>query len=520
MRILFIILVVLAGAAVMLKFGSSQTHDYRYVITETKPPTSLDPLDGDQTQNLPVQRMINATPVEVDSKGTLKSLVLSDFNYIAESQTMQWTVKDGVKFSDGSVITANDVAFAVARMAFTRPNFPVIENIEGVETWVKTPKALESFPTGIKVSGNKIEIKFTKPVDHPLFRFCLEIFSIIPKKCVDLATNKVNCEKIPVSGHYEIVDRKDAEIKFQLRSDSIHGETAPKQIAFEYKLPKDIFGPESKLSGNTVIQGNEVTLSIPQLKKMSDNFKISYLPSSRIALHILNPKFGAFKNKNCRLIYAMAYRKAFKEIATAGFKLESSVFTDVLPGYLCSNDLAQAEYDKLSAQEKESCLKTLRENPPRWAQQKNDEDLIYFRTAEKTYEILEIKKPEPLIVANRKEESEAFLSGAVSAMGASTGFWALDPAGDIQMLLTPNMHKPLQFVTEDQKVQSLIKKLKKGSDNDPQAFKVVNQYIHDEALFNVFAHVRRFYASDSLDNIAELPLSITSPAPWQVFRMQ
>jgi len=520
LKTLFLTLIVLLGAAFMFKFATSTKQDYRYVITETKPPTSLDPLDGDQTQNLPVQRMIYATPVEVDSKGTLKSLVLSDFSYASETHSMLWTVKDGLKFSDGSELTAQDVAFAVARMAFTRPNFPVIENIEGVESWSKTPKALESLPSGIKVSGNEIEIKFNKEVDHPLFRFCLEIFSIIPKKCVDLSSNKVNCEKIPVSGHFEIVDRKDGEIKFQLRSDAIHGEAAPKQISFEYKLPKDVFGSELKLSGNTVIQGNEITLSLPQLKKMSDSFKISYLPSSRIALHILNPNVEAFKNKNCRLIYAMAYRKAFKEIATAGFKLESSVFTDVLPGYLRSDELAQTEYSKLSTQEKDACLKNLRENPPRWAQQKNDEDLIYFKTAEKTYEILEIKKPEPLVVANRKEESEAFLSGAVSAMGASTGFWALDPAGDIQMLLTPNMHKPLQFVTEDQKVQTLIKKLKVGSENNVDAFKNVNQYIHDEALFNVFAHVRRFYASDSLENIEELPLSITSPAPWQVFRMQ
>lgn len=503
----------------MFNFNSSSKGQYKYVITETKSPTSLDPLDGDQTQNLSVQRMIYATPVEVDQNGTLKSLVLSEFNYSTENQSMSWTVKNDLKFSDGSELTAQDVAFAVARMAFTRPSFPVIESIEGVDSWSKMPKALESLPSGINVSGNKIEIKFTKAVDHPVFRFCLEIFSIIPKKCVNLETNKIICEKIPVSGHYEITQQDKNQINFKLRSETIHGQKVPQHIIFEYMLPNDAFGGISKFSGHTVIQGNEITLSLPLLKKMSESLKVSYLPSSRIALNLLNPNVGTFKNKNCRLVYAEAYRKAFKEIATAGFKLESSVFTDVLPGYLVSSDLNGPAYDKLSKSEIDVCLKQLNENPPRWAQQKNDEDLVYYKAAEKTYELLGIKKPEPLVVEDRKQESEAFISGKVAAMGASTGFWALDPAGDIHMLLTPNMHKILQFVTKDEKVQSLVRKLKKGQDNDPEAFKNVNHYIHDEALFNVFAHVRRFYASDSLENIAELPLSITSPAPWQVFRM-
>ncbi len=502
----------------MYNFNAPSSSDFRYVITETKSPTSLDPLDGDQTQNLSVQRMIYATPVEVDSKGTLKSLVLSEFSYITETNMMLWTVKENQKFSDGSDITASDVAFAVARMAFTRPNFPVIENIQGLENWAKSQKALESLPSGIKVTGNKIEIQFTKTVDHPLFRFCLEIFSIIPKKCVNLETNKVNCEKIPVSGHYEILSQGSNEIKFKLRSKEIHGETAPREITFEYKQPKEVFGASYKPTGHTIVQGNEITLSLPQLKKMNAGFKVSYLPSSRIAMNLLNPKVGAFKNQNCRIIYAEAYRKAFKEIATSGFKLESSVFTDVLPGYMSSDELSKA-YAQISSQDKESCLKALRENPPRWAQQKNDEDLIYYRTAEKTYEVLGIKNPGPLVVADRKQESEAFVSGEVAAMGASTGFWALDPAGDIQMLLTPNMHKILQFVTKDQKVQTLIKKLKNGQENDTAAFKEINHYIFNEASFNVFAHVRRFFASDNLDNIAELPISITSPAPWQVFKV-
>ncbi len=523
-KIILVVVLLAAGILVMSRINSGShihTEQYRYVITETSGPTSFDPLDGDQTQNLPAQRMIYATPVEVDAKGSLQSLVLDTFNYEPATRTMTWNVKTGQKFSDGSNITPDDIAFAVARMAFTRPKFPVIDKIEGVQEWSKANNALETYPSGIKVIGNKVEIKFYQSVDHPLFRFCLEIFSIIPKNCVDIKTNKVSCEKIPFSGHYELASKSNSEINFIIRDDSVLENSAPKNITFEYKLPSEVFKDGYKSSDITVIQGNEIKLSLDQLKKVKQNLQTSYLPSARIALNMLNPNIAPFKEKECRLVFAEAYRKAFASLATVGFKVESSVFPDVLSGYMTPSELSEQQVSKISESDKNKCLQQLKLNPPQWAFVKEDPGSIYSIVAEKTFELLGIPKPEPKVFDTRKQETDAFIKGDISILGASTGFWAMDPAGDIQMLLTPNMHKILQFVSNDEKVQSLIKNLK-GSDkvNDANSFKALNQYIHDKGLFNVFAHVRRFYSSNSLDNISELPISITSPAPWQVFKVK
>ena len=501
-------------------FVKANDHEYKYVITETGGPTSLDPLDGDQTQNLSVQRMIYATPLEVDQKGTLKSLVLEDYIFDPATNLMVWTMKKDQKFSDGSVITADDVAFAVARMAYKRPHFPVIENIEGVLEWSKNSNALESYPSGIRVSGDKIEIQFTKSVDHPLFRFCLEIFSIIPKKCVDLKTNALTCNPLPVSGHYTIKSQKADSVIFQIRGTSSLKDAIPGQIEFVYLSPQIVFSENFKPTGVTVVQGNEIKLSLEQLKTLNKNLKTSYLPSARIALNLLNPNVAAFKNKNCRMIFAEAYRQAFASLATTGFKVESSLFTEVLPGYSTSTELKKSSFDLIPENEKSECMSLLKANPPTWAETEDESDAIYRIIAKKTFEILGIPSPQPVKLKSRKEETEAFIKGEVAIMGASTGFWALDPAGDIQMLLTPNMHKLLQFVSNDDLAQNLIKNLKIGNDNNPDAFKKLNQYVFNESKFNVFAHVRRFYASDSLSNISELPVSITSPAPYQVFRLK
>lgn len=523
MKNIFLILIIAAAGVLIVSnlANRSTSGSFHYVITETSLPTSFDPLDGDQTQNLPAQRMIYATPVEVDAKGSLQSLVLENFSYSPENKTMTWTLKPGAKFSDGSSITIEDVAFAVSRMAYTRPKFPVIDKIEGVQDWVKIPNALETNPSGIKIFGNTVQIKFIEPVDHPLFRFCLEIFSVIPKSCVDLKTNKIKCEKIPFSGHYALKEQAKSEIHFEMRDSSPLKGQAPQTISFEYRLPDQVFATNFQLNGTTVVQGNEIKLSLEQLKSLKDKFQTSYLPSARIGLNLLNPNFSPFNSHKCRLVYADAYRKAFEGLATVGFKVESSVFTDVLPGYMNTEELKYAVQPQLSESERSKCLQQLRETPPQWAIVKEDAGSIYSIVTEKTFEVLGIPRPEPKIFDTRKQETEAFIKGEVSLLGASTGFWAMDPAGDIQMLLTPNMHKILQFVSNDDKVQNLIRSLKVDREkNNPEAFKKLNQYIHDQALFNVFAHVRRFYSSDSLENIADLPVSITSPAPWQVFRMQ
>jgi hypothetical protein len=135
----------------------------------------------------------------------------------------------------------------------------------------------------------------------------------------------------------------------------------------------------------------------------------------------------------------------------------------------------------------------------------------------RVFDEMGVKKVDPIITETQDLEDELFMKGKISAISFQTGFWALDPAGDIQMLLTPNMHEVLNFVTQDEKLQELIRKLKTNTTDE--SFKEVNRYIYEQAIFNVFTHVRRFYASNNKSLLAEAPVSITSPAPWQVFKM-
>jgi len=503
----------------MLSKSTNPNH-FTYVITETGVAASFDPLDADQTLNMPVARMVYTTPIEVDQKGDLKSLVLEAFEYDENSQIMTWKVKSGIKFTDESEILPSDVAFAAARMAFARPTFPVVEDIAGVKEWLNQKNPLQSLPAGIQIENNIIKIKFNKKQDHPLFRFCLEIFSIIPKSCVDSITNKITCKEIPGSGHYKLTQKLDSELHFEKRDqNSIFGASVPQNIIFKYLSTSQAVEAASNLDSKTIIAGSELRYSLEEMEQLNKKAVISFAPASRIVGIVLNPNVGAFKDLKCRQVFAKAFRESFHKLVGNARESESSIFTDLLPGYLNQSDLSSSVANDLSIDDIVRCKSKFQQEPIKWLKATNNTKSLFVQVMEKVFTELGIEKSEPVVMETQKDEVDLFANGQLSISGFQTGFWAFDPAGDIQMLMTPNMHKSLKFISEDIKMQDLIRNLK-ASGLQNSTFTELNKHIYKESLFNVFSHVRRFFVVKDKKLLQEAPVSITSPAPWQLFRME
>lgn len=484
---------------------------FRYIITETSAPSSLDPLDADNTANLPVARMIYATPLEAAVNNQLTSRILESFRYDAENKRVEWKVKTELKFEDGTPLTADDVAFAVARMAYTRPKFPVIEAIDGLNGWIKEKNALKTFPKGITVSDNIVRIQFARTVDHPLFRFCLELFSVIPRKCVDATTNKITCAKIPESGLYKIAAQDQKQITFVKRTESLEP-SSPTQIKFEYTTPAELASALGKLDDKTVIAGNESFFAPGMLLDLEGKLSVRYTPAARFSVIQINQSVGPFKDKKCRQLFAKTFRNSYHELVKDS-PVEGSVFTKILPGYLSLKDLESE--GSLSDSEIQTCKAKLAKEAFPWGYAEPERDAIFFQALSRTFETLGIKVTKPIVKQTRKEFSDLFSEGKVAFFNAGSGFWALDPAGDMKMLLTPNLHKPLKHVSDDDNLQTLISQLNSSS----STYAKVNRYLFEEARFNVYTHVRRFFAAKNKNLLGDVPFAITSPAPWQVFRV-
>lgn len=485
---------------------------YRYVITETGIFSSLDPLDADTTSNLPVARMIYATPLETSESNQLTSRVLESFRYDAAKRRIEWVVKSGLKFEDGTSLTPDDVAFSVARMAYTRPKFPVLASIDGVAKWSAGKDGLNTYPAGIKIDGQKISIQLTESVDHPLFRFCLELFSIIPRRCVDTSTGRVNCKSIPESGPYRIVSTSGDNISFARRQSESNA-SLPSPIQFSYIPASKVADSIGNLDAHTVVAGSEADYSVAAIKKISNELKIQFMPASRFEALLINHDVPPFSDKKCRQIFAKYFRSAFKQLANPR-TAEGSVFTKILPGYETLDQLQ----GKMKFEETDitSCREKLGDKKLLWGFDEADRDSIFVEALRQTFTALGVKAAEPLAMKTRKAFSEAFSEGTIAFFNAGSGFWALDPAGDTKMLFTPNLHRPLKQITAIPTFQNLISKL----NQDSNSFKAVNEYLFGEALFNVYGHQRRFFAAKDATLIPELNFAITSPAPWQVFKVK
>lgn len=482
---------------------------FRYVITETGKFSSLDPLDADTTRNLPVARMLYATPLETSDKSQLTSRVLESFRYDRANRTIEWIVRDGIKYEDGFPITADDVAFAVARMAYTRPKFPVLSAIEGVDSWSKTESGLTTFPKGLKVEGRKITIQLTEDIEHPLFRFCLELFSVIPRRCVDTSTNKISCNVVPESGPYKMVSQTPETITFQRRV--LEPEPGlPSTIQFVYTPAADMTKGLDTIGDDTVVAGSEADFSPDAIRKIESSLKLQFMPASRFEALLINKNVPPFSDQKCRWLFARTFRTVFHRLAQDRHA-EGSIFTKILPGYGTLEHLNAAT--QISANDVANCKAALERSEIPWGFDEADRNSLFVRTVETTLRELGVKKTLPVAKKSRKEFAEAFTDGNIAFFNAGSGFWALDPAGDTRMLFTPNLHKPLAQITSDQHFQQLLHKL----DREPDSFKKLNEYMFEESLINVYGHQRRFFAAKNKSLAREVTFAITSPAPWQVF---
>ena len=514
---LFLISIGLIGAIVLTAWGEKiyppWKNDYRYVLTNVEEPHSFDPLDADHTNNISTARMIYLTPLEVSDNDSLSSHILTSFHYNQENHTATWVVKDGLSYSDNSPIKTEDVAFAVARMAYTRPGFPVIKYIKGLQEWVKSKTPLQRYPRGIRVDGNKIEIEFDQNVSEPFYRFCLEIFSIIPKKCVDLKTNKIICDEIPTNGQYFITHKNKKEWAFA-KNEKLKFE-GPEQIIFDYWGTENILERVKTIDDKTVVHSDDATISLQDQKALEKDFEIKAKTATRFVSMLMNPNTQTFSRPECR--------RAFGYLATESYaKMNKtspvgSIFAKGMFGYLVLEQLDQNSQFSIQKDLSE-CLNDLKKTPPRWGIIKN----VGHRSnregvTEEVYRSLGVEIPQPLVLESYNEFYDAFIAGKLDFITFSSGFWPLDMSGDLQMLFTPGLHKALQFMAKDSKFQAMIESII-GNPKNEKLYQDINQYLYDKALARPYSHFKRFYISKNYGLLSKIPVGITSPAPWQLFR--
>jgi len=490
---------------------------FKYIITETTQGTSFDPLDADQTGNLPIMRMLYSTPLEISPEDKLESVVLKEFKYNKKLQRIELSVRNGLFYSDASPITAEDVAFAIVRMAHARPKFPVLREIEGIEDWANSKEPLKSYPKGINVNNDIITIQLKEDVAHPLFRFSLEIFSIIPKKCVDLTSGGLLCKTPPFSGNYELGTRNDQAISFVRRKVPFSG-NKPESIDFLYKTPQEVSSPSFQLGPNEVFAGNESKYTAEQLKVLKKKFSVRPLPKTRFSALLLNPDRKPFNDKICRQVFASEFRKELQKEPSYQDNVEGSISPKVIAGY---SSLSQLNSKIVDATEREfgRCKESIKNSDLVWTVSKGIVSDEVSKAFKRTLEKFQQKNVEPRFFERRVEEKKFFADGKSDAVFQSSGLWPLDAFGDLQMLFTPNLHQELRHISSGHKLQETVAELRKTEDSvkTKKLAQDLNTQIFEDSLYVVYAHSKRIFVGSTSSSLDRIPMAISGPSPWQVF---
>lgn len=476
-------------------------------ITWTKGPDSWDPLDFDLGNNILLGRMLYSPPFEISKDGQITSYILKSFQMSESGLVLQMQIDSNRKYSDGSNITANDLALSILRMALARPEFPVINSIDGINEWKNKTSPLRSLPAGISTLGNQITIRFTSPQRQALFRLSLELFSVIPTNCIDLDTSKLVCDHPPESGRYRLANKITfganlSRIDFVSSDES---QKTPKNISISY-IGNKIIDDFLKTYPGAIVHTSDLDHSILEIKDFSKNHKVFETPKAWFGVLVMSKYSSVFDHENDRILFRNRFlNNLSKSQHMITFDIETSLFTEIMPGFV-GKKLEISTSVNLSNKKKVL----------RWVSRGISNEVVIKSLNDTCAEFsIECEK-----VPIEKYKSSNFNDGSIDLLFGKTGFWAKDPLGDLKMLFTPNLHQDLKGIWSDTELLGRINQAAVLEGNDlSAALKNINSMIYSTGLFNVFAHFKYYYLTDEIraKDIPWIPQSITEPYPWYLF---
>ncbi len=482
--------------------------DHHLGITWTKGPDSWDPLDFDLGNNISFARMVFSTPFEISKDGQITSYILSSFRMSESGKELEMIIDPTKKFSDGSEMTANDLTLAILRMALARPEFPVLKDIEGLTNWRQMKSPLRALPSGITVVGNVVNFFFNSPQRQALFRLSLEVFSIIPSKCIDLDTSKLICEKPPESGQYRLASRVSfgsglKKIDFISNNEN----TKPTNVSISYIKNKDIKDFLKNHDG-AIVHTSDLEHSADKIKEYSNNYEVFETPKAWFGVIVLSRFSSFFNNKKDRELFRNRFLINLQhQKQSIAFDVETSIFTEIMPGYISKKANINGGAKNFSTKKKIL----------RWISRGIVNEAI-IKSLNDTCAHFSLECEE---VSIEKYKSADFNAGKVDLIFGKTGFWAKDPLGDLKMLFTPNLHQDLKGVWSDKEIIDELNQidfLSTGGDLS-ERLRHINSVIYEQGVFNVFAHFKYYYLTNKnrAKTIQWIPQSVTEPYPWYLF---
>ena len=284
-------------------------------IAQGAKPKSLDPYMYNSIPDLLVSRQFYNTLFTKDKDGNIKPELVDTYEY-ANDKELDIVLKKGVKFHDGSELTADDVVFSFDTMKQKPGASIMIEEIDKVE----------------KVNDYEVKILLKRPSSPLLFNLAHPLTSIINKKYVE-AGNDLNVSPMG-TGPFKLTSYNDGE-KIELESFADYFEGAPK---IQKLIIRAIAEDQSRLAA---LETGEIDLATgiapidSQTVEANDKLAIISEPTTATEYITLNVEKAPFNNKDFRLAlnYAIDKQSIIDSIFLGKAKIAKSIVNPSVFGY-------------------------------------------------------------------------------------------------------------------------------------------------------------------------------------------
>ncbi|WP_160673440.1 ABC transporter substrate-binding protein [Clostridium sp. C8-1-8] len=292
------------------------------IVGGNAPKGKFNPIYSDSVYDGYVTSLIFEGLISNDEQGNPTQALASKWDISQDGKTYTFTLVDNAKFSDGTPVTADDVAFTYTALCDPKYDGPRTDAVEKLQGYKEYKEGSATSVSGIKViDKNKISFTLTEVKGPGIYDFG---YGIMPKSVYNF--EKGNMQKIKDSflkpigaGPYKFVDFKQGEsVSFEKNDNYYKG--APKIAKIIYKVTNDKTNVQELSAGQVDV--NQVTTNANTVKMVQGaGFLDQQIFSANNYSYIgLNTRLPMFSDKKVRqaLMYGTR-RKDFVDSYYQGY---------------------------------------------------------------------------------------------------------------------------------------------------------------------------------------------------------
>lgn len=297
------------------------------IVAITGEPRSLDPFSSNDNHSTTIQGQLYDTLFVQNEKYEVVPSLVNEYSWVDDT-TLNLTIKDGVKFSDGTDLTVNDVLFTINRGYDSEYLTWIVENIDAANT-----KILED--------GKTLEVKMKTPKADQLAAFCF--LYIVSEKAV--TTEGYDPEGAPIGSGPFTLSKQVKGDRIELVKNENYWNGAPKYTTLIFRIITEAASRTIEIeSGGVDIIYNVLPTDIPILESAAgvvihraQNFSLNFIG--------FNCTREPFTNTKVRQAITYAVDKAALVDAVYGAtgSVATGPISSVIWGY--SPDVMQYTYD-------------------------------------------------------------------------------------------------------------------------------------------------------------------------------